>query len=71
LPIAQIDRIFDLFQRAPTAKPGRTGLGLAIVKGFVEAQGGRVGAGNLPASGAVFTIALPISEAPVLSEEPA
>ncbi|HWX19339.1 MAG TPA: ATP-binding protein [Candidatus Binatia bacterium] len=69
LPPDQIDRAFDLFHRAPTARPGGTGLGLAIVKGFVEAQGGSVRAGNRPQGGAVFCICLPVAEPPELQEE--
>lgn len=70
LPAAQSERIFDLFQRVPAAKPGGIGLGLAIVKGFIEAQGGRVQAGNRPEGGALFTIYMPVGETPLLSEEP-
>ncbi len=70
LPADQIERIFDLFHRASSARPGGTGLGLAIVKGFIEAQGGRVQAANRPEGGAMFTICMPVSETPVLSEEP-
>jgi two-component system sensor histidine kinase KdpD len=69
LPAAQIERMFDLFQRAPGAKPGGTGLGLAIVKGFVEAQGGRVQAANRLEGGALFTILMPITQVPIVSEE--
>ena len=60
----QVTRIFDLFPRAPTAKPGGMGLGLAIVKGFVETQGGRVRATNRPGGGALFEIRLPARETP-------
>ena len=70
LASGQIERIFDMVHRAPGAKPGGTGLGLAIVKGFVEAQGGRVEAGNRPQGGALFRIWLPVREAPEISEEP-
>ena len=70
LPPDQAERIFDLFHRSPTARPGGTGLGLAIVKGFVEAQGGRVTAANRAGGGAVFTIRMPASDAPDLPEEP-
>ncbi len=66
LPPDQLERIFDLFHRAPTAKPGGTGLGLAIVKGFVEAQGGEVKAANRPGGGAVFTICMPAVDVPEL-----
>jgi two-component system, OmpR family, sensor histidine kinase KdpD len=71
LPTDQIDRIFDLFHRPPGSKPGGTGLGLAIVKGFVEAQGGRVQACNRPERGALFSIYLPVHEAPDIYEESA
>jgi two-component system, OmpR family, sensor histidine kinase KdpD len=69
LPADQLERIFDLFHRLPTARPGGTGLGLAIVKGFVEAQGGRVKAANRPGGGAVFTLCLPAADRPELPEE--
>ena len=71
LPAKELERVFDLFHRAPDAKPGGTGLGLAIVKGFVTAQGGRVQAANRTGGGAVFTIRLPVPEAPRLPEETA
>lgn len=64
LPPEALSRIFDKFYRAPGAPPGGTGLGLSIVKGFVEALGGRVHAANRATGGAVFTITLPIGEAP-------
>jgi len=64
-----LKHIFDLFYRAPNAKPGGTGLGLAIVRGFVEAQGGRVRAANRMNGGAIFSIFLPISDSPNLPHE--
>ena len=70
LPPDQAERIFDLFHRLPTARPGGTGLGLAIVKGFVDAQGGRVKAANRPEGGAVFTIWMPAIDTPDVPEEP-
>lgn len=69
LPDEDMDRVFDLFHRAPNARPGGTGLGLAIVKGFTEVQGGRVRAGNRADGGAIFSIFLPASESPNLHEE--
>ncbi|HTJ00745.1 MAG TPA: ATP-binding protein [Dongiaceae bacterium] len=69
LPPDQLERVFDLFHRAPNSKRGGTGLGLAIVKGFVEAQGGRVQAANRPSGGAIFTIQLPVADAPELPAE--
>lgn len=69
LPSDQLERIFDLFHRAPTAKPGGAGLGLAIVKGFVEAQGGRVKAANRAGGGAILAISMPVNDAPDLPQE--
>lgn len=71
LPPEHIDRIFDLFHRAPEARPGGTGLGLAIVKGFVEAQGGQVRAANRLGGGAEFGICLSLGHPPELPDEPA
>lgn len=70
LPPKELGRVFDLFHRAPAAKPGGAGLGLAIVKGFVEAQGGYAKACNRPGGGAMFSISLPAAPRPQLQEEP-
>lgn len=69
LPPESLPFIFDKFYRAPCAPAGGTGLGLAIVKGFVEAQGGRVQAENPSGGGARFTIRMPLSKAPPVTEE--
>ncbi|MEI9984694.1 MAG: ATP-binding protein [Aliidongia sp.] len=65
---AEIERVFDKFYRAEAAdrRNAGTGLGLAICRGFVEAMGGRIGAGNRrDGLGAVFTIWLPIPDAEI------
>jgi two-component system sensor histidine kinase KdpD len=69
LPATETDKLFDLFHRAPNAKPGGSGLGLAIVKGFVEAQGGRVWASNRDGGGAIFGIRMPVHDEPDLPKE--
>jgi two-component system sensor histidine kinase KdpD len=69
IPPELVGRIFEKFVRGPNAPPGGSGLGLAIVKGFVEAQGGRINVENRPGGGAIFTIRLPQSEAPLPTEE--
>lgn len=71
IPPADLDRIFEKFFRADAARPGGTGLGLSIVKGFVEAVGGSVAAANRPAGGAVFTVRLPLADAPKIPGEAA
>jgi two-component system, OmpR family, sensor histidine kinase KdpD len=68
IPPADLERIFDKFYRvqAQDRRRAGTGLGLAICRGFVEAQGGRIDAGNRRdggRSGAVFTIRLPVPAA--------
>jgi two-component system sensor histidine kinase KdpD len=68
---ADLARVFDKFYRAPGASAGGTGLGLSIAKGFVEVHSGRIEAANRPGGGAVFTVRLPIAEAPKLLPEPA
>jgi two-component system, OmpR family, sensor histidine kinase KdpD len=57
-----LTRIFDAFYRGATQPAGGTGsgLGLAIVKGFIEANGGSVGAESLPGQGTSFVVALPL-----------
>lgn len=56
----QLPRVFEKFQRISPGKHSGIGLGLSIVKGFVEAQGGTVAVGNIPGSGACFTIEIPV-----------
>jgi two-component system sensor histidine kinase KdpD len=62
---ADLERIFDKFYRvhAQDRQRAGTGLGLAICRGFIEAMGGAIVAGNrTDRKGAVFTIALPVTE---------
>jgi signal transduction histidine kinase len=61
LPPDALERIFDRFARADSARSrahGGAGLGLAIVDAIVKAHGGRCAARN-SASGAVFTLRFP------------
>lgn len=60
IPDEDLDRIFERFHRADTARtmPG-SGLGLAIVEHVVSAHGGTVQAANAPDGGAVVGFDLP------------
>jgi signal transduction histidine kinase len=58
IPDAIKDRLFTPFA---TTKAGGTGLGLAIALRLVQQHGGTIQAGNVPGSGAVFEIQLPLN----------
>lgn len=62
IPPAQLERVFEPFYRAGTARGGRrgSGLGLAIARGFAEANGGTLHAESLPGQGATFVFELPL-----------
>jgi two-component system sensor histidine kinase KdpD len=66
IPPAQLERVFEPFYRAGTARGGRrgSGLGLAIARGFVEANGGSLHVESLPGQGATFVFELPLERIP-------
>lgn len=59
LPIAERERVFDRFYRAPGAVGEGSGLGLAIVRRIVELQGGSVRIEDTPGGGATVVVDLP------------
>lgn len=59
IPAAKIARLFEPFF---TTKPEGLGMGLVICRSIVESHGGRIWAENAPGRGAVFQVAIPISE---------
>lgn len=62
LPNGEVERIFDRFWRSEKSRnraAGGAGLGMAIVKQLVEAQGGKVGAENVPTGGLMIWFILP------------
>ncbi|HEX4109533.1 MAG TPA: ATP-binding protein [Solirubrobacteraceae bacterium] len=67
IPAAQLERVFEPFYRAGSAREGNrgSGLGLAIARGFVEANGGHIHVESLPGQGASFVLELPLAEAEV------
>lgn len=56
-----LDRLFELFYRAPAARrvPGGAGIGLFVCRQLVEAMGGRIWARSRPEGGAEFGFTLP------------
>ncbi len=62
IPPLQLERVFEPFYRAGTARGGHrgSGLGLAIARGFVNANGGKLYVESLPGQGATFVFELPL-----------
>lgn len=69
-----LPRIFDLFAQSPQTSnlaQGGIGVGLTLVRSLVEMQGGRVDAhSDGPGKGSVFTVRLPLRDAPVAEVQP-
>jgi PAS domain S-box-containing protein len=59
IPDEIISKVFEPF--FTTKRPGEgTGLGLSVAYGIVQQHGGTIAVGNIPSSGALFTVALPL-----------
>jgi signal transduction histidine kinase len=66
VPPAEVDRLFEPFQRLASHSAGSsrsTGLGLAIVRSIVYAHGGTVTAAPNPGGGLAVTVSLPAEHA--------
>ena len=59
---AEMERVFEPFQRGSVGQAPGAGLGLAIARGFAEANGGRVWVESRAGQGATFVLALPTAE---------
>jgi two-component system OmpR family sensor kinase len=71
LPPEQLDKVFERFYRADTARTrerGGSGLGLSITAAIVAAHGGEVAARPTPGGGATFTLIVPVAGPPRAGE---
>ena len=67
IPPDDIPRLFDRFYRGHGPRPvdsSGSGLGLAITQRLIEMHEGKISAANVEPHGALFTIELPLAEAP-------
>jgi signal transduction histidine kinase len=66
IPHESLTRVFERFYRVDKsrARPGGTGLGLSIVKNLANVLQGDVFVANRETGGALFTVKLPIRDAP-------
>lgn len=66
VPAGEEERIFEAFHRPPGTSPDirGTGLGLSIARGLAQAQGGTLTYCARTGGGSVFTLALPVVDAP-------
>ena len=64
IPRADLDRVFERFYKADSARVRTegSGLGLAITAENVQLHGGTIRVANRPGGGAVFTVCLPLWE---------
>jgi len=67
IPEADIDRVFEAFERLGAEASGveGTGLGLALSRGLVEAMEGTIDVESEVGVGSVFVVELPLAEPPV------
>jgi two-component system sensor histidine kinase KdpD len=64
IPSGTEEKIFEKFYRGPHAGAAGAGLGLAICRGIVEAHGGSIRAERRATDGTLFSVRLPLVEAP-------
>jgi two-component system, OmpR family, sensor histidine kinase BaeS len=61
---AEMGQVFERFFRGQGSRAGGSGIGLTVVRELVQAHGGTVTAANQPGGGAVFTVKIPLADAP-------
>jgi signal transduction histidine kinase len=66
IPAADVNRIFERFQRASNVegRVGGTGIGLASARHFVESHGGTIEVESQERVGSLFRVRLPLDRAP-------
>jgi two-component system sensor histidine kinase KdpD len=70
IPRAEGESLFAGFHRRPTARSAEgTGLGLSLCRAIVRVHGGTIEAEDRDGGGAVFRVAIPREEEPVLGAE--
>jgi two-component system sensor histidine kinase HydH len=68
-PGVQVENRAAIFDPYFTTKPNGSGLGLWIAQQIIVAHGGEIQVANMPARGAMFTIALPLQPTRPLHEQ--
>ena len=61
LPVMDMERLFNRFERASPGEYGGLGLGLYVARQVTEAHGGTISGRNIDGDGACFTVRLPFS----------
>jgi signal transduction histidine kinase len=67
IPARELSQVFEKFYRGDEARRSGirgTGLGLAMVQQIVDAHGGRISIASEPGAGSVFTMTIPLEDAP-------
>jgi signal transduction histidine kinase len=73
IPADKLQKIFDPYYTTKTADAhgqGGTGIGLAFCKDVIDSHGGRIRVESVVGKGTMFTLKLPMVQAPVLTARP-
>jgi two-component system sensor histidine kinase KdpD len=70
VPLAQRDRIFEVFQRGAQAGPRGAGVGLAVCRAIARAHGGELRYRARSHGGSSFELVLPVQDQPADGDPP-